>query len=335
MLGAMGSEATRPWEEAFRDSGPDVRRPGAEGMRSPGPAAAGMRQPAAGPPRPLRPARARFFTPGDGLLPSRFDAPPCPRSPIAPRRPRHRGPAGRRPGPPAVLAAPQPGARAWGATARMVVSRRIGRDRGTTCGGLIGPRADTGSAKAAGPLSRGPGGAPCAAGARGGPRGRRWRGRARPARAGPAGSWSTAASSPPRMRRIRSRAPGSNAGPRRCCAAQRSALDRVEGHQVRRPRRRRTGRSGRAPAPPLPGPAASSRRRPPAAADAAGPAGQGPQGAGQHPVQRGVGFALLGHLVDRLDQRHGVGQPVEVVAEGRVDGRSVSAWVTTSSSRPW
>ena len=136
------------------------------------------------------------------------------------------------------------------------------------------------------------------------------------------GSRRTVARSPPRMRRIRSRQPGSSAGPRRCSrhsappSTGSKLTSRLAGRHPR-PRRMRTHalvQHGRHPFESQQLPVEGRHQQRGRGLGAS----QGPQRAGEHAVERGVGFALLGDLIDRLDQRDGVGQTVEVLAERRI-----------------
>ena len=55
--------------------------------------------------------------------------------------------------------------------------------------------------------------------------------------------------------------------------------------------------------------------------------------ADEHPVERGIRLVLLGDLVDGLEHRDRVGEHPYSSRSARFASR-VSAWVTTSSSRP-
>ena len=126
-------------------------------------------------------------------------------------------------------------------------------------------------------------------------------------------------SSPPRIRRMRSSASGLTAAPRRQVRHSTPALGQVEGHQrlgraaaTRRRRARGAGPRRRA---------ASRRTR--ARASGAGCGGERAQRAdAASGTGAGSGSRSWRHLVDRLEQGHGPGEAVEVVAHRRGSGRS-------------
>ena len=143
------------------------------------------------------------------------------------------------------------------------------------------------------------------------------RGRARPARAAPRPGRRRGCGGSARARPARAAVPAGAAGtvPRPRPGRSRPARQRL---RIGHPTRHRSARSGPARGRPPRGPAASSR----SAATSSGerrlgrPASAGRQRASG--TRAAIGLALLGDLVDRLDHGHGVGQTVQVLAEGRV-----------------
>ena len=148
---------------------------------------------------------------------------------------------------------------------------------------------------------------------------------------GGGGPVSTAARSPPRIRRSRTRAAGAHRPATPTAAAERPALDQVEGDQLDLAVGLPAGGAGVEH-----GRGAFEHER----LEEEGGGHEGRVGAGsasarraphQHRVEPRVGVALLGQLVGHLEQRQPLGHPVEVLAHVRKVSMT-SAWLTMSRS---